>query len=120
MLGPGSATAPTQLNIVSLLTAPTGGWDPQTGVSPPDLNTQIDQAFANVDLCLRDAGGKGWSQVYRINSYHVGINDEALAALKRNFEKWMPNHYPIITAIGVAKLAFEDMLVEIEVVAIDE
>ena len=58
---------------------PLGGWK-EDGVLQfyTEINAQIDQAFVNVDTCLKDAGGKGWSQVYRVNSYHVPINDEAL------------------------------------------
>ncbi|KAH6662969.1 endoribonuclease L-PSP [Halenospora varia] len=97
-----------------------GGWNPETGVYYKEINAQIDQAFANVDLNLRDAGGKGWSQVFRVNSYHVPINDEALAAMTRNFKKWMPDHQPIWTCVGVTRLGDDDMRVEIEVVALDE
>ena len=55
-----------------------------------------------------------------MNSYHVPINDEALAAMVRNFEKWMPGHQPIWTCVGVPRLGEDDMRVEIEVVALDE
>ncbi|KAJ4321877.1 hypothetical protein N0V94_002711 [Neodidymelliopsis sp. IMI 364377] len=96
-----------------------GGWDRKTGSSPPEINAQIDQAFENVDHNLKDAGGKGWPQVFRVNSYHVPIDDEALAAMKRNFKKWMPDHQPIWTCVGVTRLGAEDMRVEIEVVAFD-
>lgn len=44
---------------------------------------------------------------------------EALTALSRNMRKWCPNHAPIWTCIGVAKLAEASMNVEIEVVAHD-
>lgn len=97
-----------------------GGWDSQTGVIHREINAQIDQAFANVDLTLRDAGGKGWSQVFRVNSYHVPINNEALDAMVRNFKTWMPNHQPLWTCVGVTRLGEDDMRVEIEVVAHDE
>ncbi|KAL0253002.1 hypothetical protein SLS55_010673 [Diplodia seriata] len=95
------------------------GWDPKTGVFEKEINAQIDLAFANVELCLKDAGGKGWSQVYRINSYHVPINDEALAAMVRNMKKYMPDHQPLWTCVGVTRLGEDDMRVEIEVVAHD-
>jgi enamine deaminase RidA (YjgF/YER057c/UK114 family) len=98
----------------------TGGWEPETGAYNTEINAQIDQAFANVDLNLRDAGGKGWSQVFRVNSYHVPLNNEALAAMGRNFVKWMPDHRPIWTCVGVTRLGEDDMRVEIEVVALDE
>lgn len=99
---------------------PIGGWHPETGVINREINAQIDQAFANCDLNLRDAGGKGWSQVFRVNSYHVPLNDEALEAMVRNFRQWMPDHQPIWTCIGVPRLGLDDMRVEIEVVAHDE
>lgn len=74
-----------------------------------------------MDLNLRDAGGQGWSQVFRVNSYHVPFDMEAAGAMIRNFEKWMPNHKPIWTAVGVASLGgTTEMRVEIEVVAHDE
>uniref|UniRef100_A0A060TIZ1 ARAD1D50820p n=1 Tax=Blastobotrys adeninivorans TaxID=409370 RepID=A0A060TIZ1_BLAAD len=96
-----------------------GGWDPKTGEIYREINQQIDQAFANVDLALRDAGGKGWDQVFRVNSYHIPLNDEALEAMTRNFKKWMPNHKPLWTCVGVTRLGADDMRVEIEVSAFD-
>ncbi|EIT74400.1 hypothetical protein AO1008_04088 [Aspergillus oryzae 100-8] len=96
-----------------------GGWDPKTGEFHKEINAQIDQAFANVDLALKTAGGKGWAQVYRVNSYHVPINNEALEAMVRNFRKWMPDHEPLWTCVGVTRLGEDDMRVEIEVVAHD-
>lgn len=104
---------------VTLTNDTTGGWDPKTGEFFKEINAQIDRAFENVELNLKDAGGKGWEQVYRVNSYHVPINDEALAATVRNFNKWMPNHKPIWTCVGVPRLGEDDMRVEIEVVAHD-
>ncbi|KAL2823432.1 hypothetical protein BDW59DRAFT_173434 [Aspergillus cavernicola] len=67
-----------------------GGWDPKTG-----------------EFYKENAGGKGWEQVYRVNSYHVPINNEALEAM------------PIWTCVGVTRLGEDDMHVEIEVVARD-
>lgn len=40
-----------------------GGWDTETGEIHKEASAQIDQAFKNVDVCLKDAGGKGWDQV---------------------------------------------------------
>lgn len=96
-----------------------GGWNRETDAFNTEINAQIDQAFENVDHCLKDAGGKGWSQVFRINSYHVPVNNEALAAMTRNLAKWMPDHKPLWTCVGVASLAEDDMGVEIEVAAHD-
>lgn len=84
-----------------------------------DIDAQIDQAFANVDLVLKDAGGKGWEQVFSVRSYHITLDTQALNAMVRNLRKWMPNHKPLFTCVGVTKLGEEDMRVEIEVVAND-
>ncbi|KAL1583083.1 hypothetical protein WHR41_08275 [Cladosporium halotolerans] len=101
-----------------------GGWDPKTFKIPDDVNAQIDQAFANVELTLKDSGIKdGWKTVFRVNSYHVGLQgneQETLARMVENMKKYMPDHQPIWTCIGVAALAEPEMKVEIEVVAFDE
>ncbi|SPO03149.1 related to L-PSP endoribonuclease family protein [Cephalotrichum gorgonifer] len=96
-----------------------GGLDPVTREFEKEINAQIDLAFLNVERCLKDAGGKGWSQVFRVNSYHVPLNNEALAAMVRNFKKYMPDHQPIWTTVGVSRLGEDDMRVEIEVSAHD-
>ncbi|KAK4185311.1 endoribonuclease L-PSP [Podospora australis] len=98
-----------------------GGWDPKTGTIPEDIAEEIDQAFSNVDLVLKTAGGKGWSQVYRINAYITagGFTEEGLGAFAASMKKWCgPDHRPLLTAIGASQLAFEEMRVEIEVVAL--
>ncbi|EAU81847.1 endoribonuclease L-psp family protein [Coprinopsis cinerea okayama7 len=94
-----------------------GGWDPSNGKIPADLTEEIDQAFANVELALKTAGGKGWSQVFRNTIYLVDINEEAMQAIVRNFKKWLPDHQPINTLLGVKQLGLPGMRVEIEVVA---
>ncbi|KAL4966452.1 RidA family protein [Aspergillus stella-maris] len=94
-----------------------GGWNRETGEFHREINAQIDQAFENVEANLKHAGGQGWNQVFRVNSYHVPINNEALDAMVRNFKKYMPDHNPIWTCVGVTRLGEDDMRVEIEVVA---
>ncbi|KAF5003868.1 hypothetical protein FDECE_9616 [Fusarium decemcellulare] len=97
-----------------------GGWDPETAFLAPDLKTQIDLAFSNCHLNLQTAGGKGWSQVFRVTSYHVPLTDEALEICVENFKKWMPDHQPVWTAVGVSALGSPEGLIEIEVTAHDE
>jgi enamine deaminase RidA (YjgF/YER057c/UK114 family) len=86
---------------------------------PGDLESQIDQAFSNIDTALKDAGGRGISQVYRITSYHPKSCGDAMPTMKANLLKWFPDHKPIWTAIGVENLGLPEMLVEIEAVAHD-
>ncbi|KAF3806877.1 hypothetical protein GCG54_00007127 [Colletotrichum gloeosporioides] len=87
-----------------------GGWDRQTTEISPDVATQIDQAFDNVDFVLKDAGGKGWEQVAVVRSYHTDLSDEAQEVMVRNFRRWMPNHKALWTAVGVKKLGDERMI----------
>ncbi|KAI9896690.1 hypothetical protein N3K66_008862 [Trichothecium roseum] len=96
-----------------------GGWNAKSTdfQFSSDVNEQIDQAFRNVDVALKDAGGKGLEQVFRVNSYHTEITPEITARMSENFKKWMPNHKPIWTQIGVKMLGVPEMTVEIEVVA---
>jgi len=99
----------------------TGGWSLKDGeLSFPESDLeQIDQAFYNVEKALKASGGKGWEQVYRVNSYHTKITPEVGQRMSENYKKWMPNHKVIWTQLGVAQLGVPEMKVEIEVVAID-
>ena len=129
----GQGTSPFTLSSTSSTTTPQpkptpanrsipihpGGWDRESFAIPTDLDAEIDQAFANVDFTLRDAGGKGWNQVFRINSYHVPLDDAGMAAMTRNFHRWMPEHKALWTCIGVPKLGLDEMRVEIEAQAHD-
>ncbi|KAK0388072.1 hypothetical protein NLU13_4316 [Sarocladium strictum] len=85
-----------------------GGWELVNDdlVFPQDIKAEIAKAFENVDTALKAAGGKGWSQVFRVNSYHTNLEDTELVtgAMKENFEKWMPDHAPLWTEIGVKRL----------------
>ncbi|KAG7412831.1 hypothetical protein Forpe1208_v009413 [Fusarium oxysporum f. sp. rapae] len=80
---------------------------------------QIDLAFENVDKALKAAGGKGWEQVFRVNSYHTEITPEVGQRMAENYKKWMPNHRVIWTQIGVKQLGVPTMFCEIEVSAYD-
>jgi enamine deaminase RidA (YjgF/YER057c/UK114 family) len=57
-----------------------GGWDakvPPYGV-PKDVKDEVLNAFSNVELALKTAGGKGWSQVYKVTLYIVDMEQEIL------------------------------------------
>jgi enamine deaminase RidA (YjgF/YER057c/UK114 family) len=69
---------------------------------------------------LKDAGVKdGWKNVYKVVSYHLEVNDEVIAKMASEYEKWCgkDGHRPIWTLIGVTRLGLDAMRVEIEVVA---
>ncbi|KAK4032640.1 Endoribonuclease L-PSP/chorismate mutase-like protein [Parachaetomium inaequale] len=94
-----------------------GGWDPETGAIPTSLTSEIEQAFANVDACLRSAGGEGWRQVYKVNLYTTELSEEAFTAWAACMRKWAgEEHRPLLTGVAVAGLGVPGMRVEIEVV----
>ena len=82
-----------------------------------NIEEEIAQAFRNVETNLKSAGGKGWSQVFRVNTYHTEITPEVSAQVVANYKKYMPDHKPIWTCIGTPRLGDEKMRVEIEVAA---
>lgn len=102
-----------------------GGWDAKTpnidlnNFIKPDLLAEIDQAFENVDYNLKQAGGKGWSQVYKIVTYSTDIRPQQ-DRIVENLRKWMPHHQPVWTEVGVKQLGADAMNFEIEVEAFDE
>lgn len=99
-----------------------GGWDATSkevdleNLIPSKLETEIDQAFANCDFNLKHAGGKGWSQVYKIVTYTTDLQ-AAHERVVYNMKKWMPGHRPIWTELGVRELGLKEMRFEIDVEA---
>lgn len=57
------------------LTRSAGGWDPQTEKISDDLAEHVNQAFSNVELTLKHAGGKGWSQVYKSRMVRLPLSE---------------------------------------------
>ncbi|CZT25000.1 related to L-PSP endoribonuclease family protein [Ramularia collo-cygni] len=92
-----------------------GGWHPLDSTWPETPSAHIDQAFSNVDFCLKDAGGKGWSQVYKVRCYY--LDPACFADVVRNLKMHCPDHEPVFTAIQVAGLAFPEMQIELEAYA---
>ena len=101
------------VQVPSTLIVHTGGFDSKGEIST-NIEAEINQAFANVELSMKEAGGRGMSQVYRIRSYHIPLDERTLAVMVDNIKKWFPDHQPIWTSVGVTHLAGEGMRVEIE------
>lgn len=94
-----------------------GGWNTETGIVPELIDAELEQAFSNVELALKQAGGKGWSQVYKVSMFYTELSDEVIVAWRSTMEKWCPEHKPILTATGASSLAIPGMRFEIAVVA---
>lgn len=50
----------------------------------------------------------------QVVSYHSPMTHESCLAVKAQFERHLPTHKPLWTAIGVASLALPEMQIEIE------
>jgi enamine deaminase RidA (YjgF/YER057c/UK114 family) len=88
----------------------------ENGEFPGDVEAQIRQVFRNISLTLNEAGAS-WSDVVEINSYHVGLLNQADALLKVAAE-FLEDPYPAWTAVGVTELILPAALVEISCVAL--
>ncbi|KAI1339412.1 endoribonuclease-like protein L-PSP [Xylariaceae sp. FL0016] len=101
-----------------------GGWatESQTGHDiSDDIATEIAQAFVNVDVALKNAGGRGMEQVYKLVVYVTpdaagGHNTQATGEVVGQLREWFPDEekIPLITLIGVASLAFPPMHIEVD------
>jgi enamine deaminase RidA (YjgF/YER057c/UK114 family) len=56
-----------------------------------------------------------WKFVYSVNSYHVNWSAEQGPLLAKILKKYMGDHRPTCTAVGVEHLAYPGWLVEIAV-----
>ena len=86
------------------------------GVFAGDAEEQIRQVFRNITLTLTEAEAS-WSDVVEINSYHVGLLNQAEALLAVAAE-FLEDPYPAWTAVGVTELIIREALVEISCVAL--
>jgi len=88
-------------------------------VHPGDHEAQTRQAFQNLVSSLA-AAGAGPEQIVFSTVYVVGLNDDTYAAFMRGMssaidgERVPPN---ASTLVGVERLAFEGMLIEINAIA---
>lgn len=86
------------------------------GVFAAEAELQIRQTFHNIALTLAEAGAT-WADVVEMNSYHLGLQNQAEALLKVAAE-FLEDPYPAWTAVGVTELILPEALVEISCVAV--
>jgi enamine deaminase RidA (YjgF/YER057c/UK114 family) len=78
---------------------------------------EVRLTFDNVESVLAAAGVEGgWSAVYSVRSYHVGL--EKTAELFTKFFKERAPHRPVWTCVPVPELALPEMVIEVEVEAL--
>jgi enamine deaminase RidA (YjgF/YER057c/UK114 family) len=94
-------------------------WGPERNiVGVGNFSVQVDEAFKNVQVAMQAAGGT-MADVVSLRIYivqaHMSENQAVRDALLRYFPGDSP---PASTWIGVAGLAHQDFLVEIEAIAV--
>jgi enamine deaminase RidA (YjgF/YER057c/UK114 family) len=91
-----------------------------TLVGGSDLEAQTRQAFQNVLTALR-AVGAGWDDVVKVTYYLAESGPEALEKFQRAMNEVVGSagdKPPAATLVCVRSLAFEEMLIEIDVTAV--
>lgn len=83
-----------------------------------DFRAQVEQVFANIKAALA-AGGATFDDVVKINYYVREYSQEKRTAIREVRDKYInTQHPPASTLIGVAALASDDYLLEVEAVAV--
>jgi 2-iminobutanoate/2-iminopropanoate deaminase len=89
-------------------------------VGPGDVHAQAVQAYENVRAAL-GCVGLGMADVWKLNAYVVGGDsiEPFMAARTEVYARYYPDGaYPPITLIAISRLAFPELLVEIEAIAV--
>src|ERR1041385_2486120 len=95
------------------------GWDANCQFQSSDFIGQARQALQNVLDILAECGGKP-EHVMRLTWYIVDRDEYLRSAegLGKAYRKWMGNHSPAMTALGVAGLIEAQAKVETEATAV--
>jgi len=80
-----------------------------------DAREQIETAFSQVDLVLKE-GGLTFNDVVEVTSYHIELKQH-LDSFRKIWEQYVSPPYPAWTAIEVAGFVTEDVIVELRVIA---
>ena len=86
-------------------------------VGPGDLRAQTVQVLENVEAALVAAGAT-FADVVKQNTYIVNLSAEHLPILREVRAQSFPaENPPASTLVGVTALAFEGLMIEVEVIA---
>ena len=89
--------------------------DSSESVGLGDVERQAEQAMANIDLLLRDAGSE-LSHIVKVTVMLVDIRHRE--PVYRVMGRWLRGVHPVSTGIVVTALARPEWLVEIDAVAV--
>lgn len=82
-----------------------------------DIRAQCERIFESLGHCLAVAGATFYD-VIKLNGYMVDSNPEAVRVYREVRSRYLnPAQLPASTLVGVQRLAHEDLLLEVEVIA---
>ncbi|HVB16181.1 MAG TPA: RidA family protein [Stellaceae bacterium] len=84
-------------------------------VGPGDMRAQLEQTFKNLDLCLK-AAGASWADVVKSNTYVTDYPEFAKCSDVRM--RYFGVASPTSTTIQISRLAQDEAMVEIEMIAV--
>lgn len=93
------------------------GWDVTGKVVSNEFEPQLAQAFANLSAAL-DAAGAGPEHVTKITSFIVDHDESKLESFRAQVTQLFGDPLPASTLLGVERLALDDLLFEIEAIAV--
>ncbi len=93
------------------------GWDEEGNVVSNEFAGQVHKAFANLHLALAGAGA-GPEHVTKITSFIVDHDEAKLGPFRQEVGKLFGDQLPASTLLGVERLARDDLLFEIEAIAV--
>ena len=118
---PGLSTPTTYSHIVrdgkTLYIAGQVGVDAQGKVVGPGALEQLEQVWKNLEIALKSQGAD-FSHVAKITIYTTDVDAIRSPEAGKIRAKYVGNHRPASTLVGVVRLATPDFKVEIEAIAV--
>ena len=118
---PGLSTPATYSHIVrdgkTLYIAGQVGADAQGKVVGPGALEQLEQVWKNLEIALKSQGAD-FSHVAKLTIYTTDVDAIRSPEGAKIRAKYLGNHRPASTLVGVARLATLDYKVEIEAIAV--
>lgn len=112
------AMAPPNATLVFI--AGQGGEENLEGALSPDFRRQAHRALQNIQAALRSQGLE-MQAVVKVTTLVVDHDAEKLQIIVEEFQKmWPDRKFPVNTLIPVPRLALDNMLVEIDAIAISK
>jgi enamine deaminase RidA (YjgF/YER057c/UK114 family) len=86
-------------------------------VGKGDLRAQTKQVFDNLKVCL-EAAGASFADVVKITTYVKGFKPEQRVPITEIRNQYLAKPLPASTLVGVETLVLDDLLIEVEAVAV--